>query len=207
VKAGARGRRVLAHTPEDAAAIFEELCGAANVLPCATLLADAIAQAIASGGAWAVTLTRKNILLNVGPVRLLNISAQGVWFATTASAGKVPAGIEELSDGEGAILYRSVPVVTRNFTAPPARIARLPAPLRRGLSFGERYGALGEGFIEVHHLNPMANAAGERTIDPVRDLVPVCPNCHRMLHHQTPLLTPQELAALLAAARPEGGSR
>jgi predicted HNH restriction endonuclease len=51
----------------------------------------------------------------------------------------------------------------------------------------------------------MANAAGERTIDPVRDLVPVCPNCHRMLHHTTPLLTPQELAALLAAARSEGG--
>lgn len=35
---------------------------------------------------------------------------------------------------------------------------------------------------DVHHFDPLSEAAGERPVDPVKDLVPVCPNCHRALH-------------------------
>ena len=50
------------------------------------------------------------------------------------------------------------------------------------LNFKDTYGALGEDFIEVHHLEEMVARAGEYEIDPIRDLRPVCSNCHRMLH-------------------------
>jgi len=48
------------------------------------------------------------------------------------------------------------------------------------LSFREIYGSLGDGFAEVHHLLPLAQA-NER-VTRLRDLVTVCANCHRMLH-------------------------
>ena len=34
-------------------------------------------------------------------------------------------------------------------------------------------------------------------IDPVKDLIPVCPNCHAMLHRKTPPLLPEELGRIL----------
>ena len=58
-----------------------------------------------------------------------------------------------------------------------------------GMSFGEKYGDLGEGFIHVHHLLPIADSDGERQVDPVEELRPVCPNCHAMLHRKRPPLT------------------
>jgi 5-methylcytosine-specific restriction protein A len=66
-----------------------------------------------------------------------------------------------------------------------------------GLDFGERYGALGEGFIHVHHLTELASIGREYEVDPVRDLRPVCPNCHAMLHRTDPALSPEELRAIL----------
>jgi hypothetical protein len=48
--------------------------------------------------------------------------------------------------------------------------------------FEEAYGELGEGFIHVHHLLPLASIGAEYVVDPVKHLRPVCPNCHAMLH-------------------------
>lgn len=60
-----------------------------------------------------------------------------------------------------------------------------------GLDFKERYGKLGTGFIHVHHLNPLKK--GVAKVDPKKDLRPVCPNCHCMLHRGKTLLSPEEL--------------
>lgn len=49
-------------------------------------------------------------------------------------------------------------------------------------NFGKVYGQLGEGFIHVHHLRPISEIAEEYEVDPVKDLRPVCPNCHAMIH-------------------------
>lgn len=51
-----------------------------------------------------------------------------------------------------------------------------------GLDFAQKYGELGEGFIHVHHLVPISTIGEDYVVDPVKDLIPVCPNCHAMLH-------------------------
>lgn len=50
------------------------------------------------------------------------------------------------------------------------------------MDFGERYGELGKGFIHIHHIMPLSQIREVHVVDPIRDLVPVCPNCHAMLH-------------------------
>ena len=54
------------------------------------------------------------------------------------------------------------------------------------VSFETLYGLIGKGFIHVHHLELLSNSEGERDVDPESDLIPVCPNCHAMIHRQTP---------------------
>lgn len=51
-----------------------------------------------------------------------------------------------------------------------------------GMDFEKMYGELGKGFIHVHHIVPISTIGKEYKIDPINDLVPVCPNCHAMLH-------------------------
>jgi len=63
--------------------------------------------------------------------------------------------------------------------------------------FKKTYGTHGEGFIHVHHLNPLAETRGAHRLDPVRDMRPVCPNCHAMLHRKKPLLSIEELQAMM----------
>ena len=48
------------------------------------------------------------------------------------------------------------------------------------------YGEVAKDVIHVHHLRPLAKSAGERPVDPVKDLRPVCPNCHAVIHTRTP---------------------
>ena len=52
-----------------------------------------------------------------------------------------------------------------------------------GFNFEEFYGEIGKGFIEVHHVVPLANA-GETETNPKTDLVVLCANCHSMVHRQ-----------------------
>jgi len=65
------------------------------------------------------------------------------------------------------------------------------------LLFVEVYGELGINFIHVHHLNPISSKKKSYKVDPKRDLVPVCPNCHAMLHRSKPLLTIPKLRKLI----------
>jgi 5-methylcytosine-specific restriction protein A len=53
-----------------------------------------------------------------------------------------------------------------------------------GFDFELVYGERGKGFIEVHHTKPLSEVEGETVIDPATDLVPVCSNCHRMIHRR-----------------------
>ncbi|WP_017305457.1 HNH endonuclease [Spirulina subsalsa] len=68
-------------------------------------------------------------------------------------------------------------------------------------NFGEFFGELGEGFIHVHHLRPISEIGEEYEVDPVKDLRPVCPNCHAMIHSHRPPLKIEELQALLHRAK------
>jgi 5-methylcytosine-specific restriction protein A len=63
--------------------------------------------------------------------------------------------------------------------------------------FEKTYGEIGKGFIHVHHLTPVSQIGKAYQVDPINDLIPVCPNCHSMLHRQEPPLTIDELKSLL----------
>ncbi len=67
-----------------------------------------------------------------------------------------------------------------------------------GFDFGLVYGAEFAGKIEVHHILPLSEIKENYTVDPVNDLIPVCPNCHMMLHSRPDggVYTPEEIRAL-----------
>lgn len=67
-----------------------------------------------------------------------------------------------------------------------------------GFDFEETYGELGRNYIEVHHVNPLAEQNGEHLVNPETDLVCLCANCHRMIHKNgNQVLSVAELKALL----------
>lgn len=65
------------------------------------------------------------------------------------------------------------------------------------LNFEERYGEIGKGFIHVHHKRPLHNLKVSYKVDPRRDLIPVCPNCHAMLHTSNPPMDIEQLRGQL----------
>ncbi len=74
-----------------------------------------------------------------------------------------------------------------------------------GFNYGERYGELGDGYIEAHHLTPFAELSDRPTqLDPARDFAVLCASCHRMVHRHRP---PYELDAIRAALKSPGGAR
>jgi 5-methylcytosine-specific restriction protein A len=49
----------------------------------------------------------------------------------------------------------------------------------------------------VHHIVPISEIGKEYIVDPIRDLVPVCPNCHMALHSKKDgVYTIEELRAI-----------
>ena len=65
------------------------------------------------------------------------------------------------------------------------------------LDFRERYGELGTGYIQVHHIVPVATMGPGYRPDPHTELVPLCSNCHSMIHNGDVLLSPPELREIL----------
>ena len=72
------------------------------------------------------------------------------------------------------------------------------------MSFEERYGESGKGFIHVHHKRPLHRKRASNRVDPKTDLIPVCPNCHAMLHRREP---PYDVEQLRGMLRPIGQRR
>lgn len=52
------------------------------------------------------------------------------------------------------------------------------------MSFAETYGTFAKDFIHVHHITPLHKISENYEVNPETDLIPVCPNCHAMLHRQ-----------------------
>lgn len=69
-----------------------------------------------------------------------------------------------------------------------------------GFDFEAAYGPLGRGYIHVHHVVPLAEVGGEYELNPETDLVPICPNCHAMIHSTRPALTIVQLREHLRGA-------
>lgn len=109
-------------------------------------------------------------------------------------SGELPDGKEYV---EGAVKQVVVNAYERD---PKARAACLARHGRNcsvcDMNFADTYGEIGLGFIHVHHKKPLAVRGGTYKVNPIKDLTPVCPNCHAMLHSRTPPLTIQQLRKL-----------
>ena len=64
-------------------------------------------------------------------------------------------------------------------------------------NFSNVYGELGKNFIHVHHVIEISTIKKEYEIDYKTDLMPVCPNCHAMLHKKNPAYSIDELKGII----------
>lgn len=120
-----------------------------------------------------------------------------LWAERTASPypDDLPPGAKFT---EGAARTVTVNAYERN---PAARAACLAhhgsACCVCGMTFEEIYGSDFKGGIHVHHLTPISALGKSYEVDPIKDLRPVCPNCHAALHQRTPPYAPEELKRML----------
>jgi len=70
-----------------------------------------------------------------------------------------------------------------------------------GITLSHIYGEIAEEFIHVHHIIPLSSIRASYRVDPVKDLRPVCPNCHSILHRKQPAISIQELSRLIGLSR------
>lgn len=102
---------------------------------------------------------------------------------------------------EGAL---SVSVVRRRERNPRNRLLCLRIHGHRCKVCGfDAAGTYGEdvSIIEVHHIQPLSLNEGAAPYDPAKDLIPLCPNCHRAAHTRRPVpWSPDELRSKLGLA-------
>lgn len=67
------------------------------------------------------------------------------------------------------------------------------------VDLGKKFGEIAEGFIHVHHIVPLASIGRRYAVDPINDLVPICPTCHAVIHLKIPPLSVAEARSLLVA--------
>lgn len=103
---------------------------------------------------------------------------------------------------EGAVQSILIDAYERNPRARAKCIAEFGARcVVCNFSFEEAYGEVGKGFIQVHHLTPLSEIGEEYSVDPVRDLRPVCANCHALIHRRKPAYSPDEVHTMLESTR------
>ena len=65
--------------------------------------------------------------------------------------------------------------------------------------FEKTYGPIGKDYIHVHHLRALSEINARYQVDPVKDLRPICPNCHVMIHSKRPMFSILQLRRKLAS--------
>lgn len=112
--------------------------------------------------------------------------------------------IEVDSVKEGQILYRLHKVRERDkkiVEAKKKKVLKETGALKCeacGFDFEEKYGELGKGFIECHHLVPLAEFEVNKETR-LEDLALLCANCHRMVHRDGVMTNIVELKNKLLA--------
>ena len=103
---------------------------------------------------------------------------------------------------EGSILEKQHKIKERNqnlVRAKKAKVLQEKGHLHCeacGFDFNDVYGELGSGYIECHHIVPLADIEiAQKT--KLKDLALVCSNCHRMLHRKRPWLTIEQLREII----------
>lgn len=100
---------------------------------------------------------------------------------------------------EGSVFTLQVNAYERNADARAACLGHYGYACQCcAFDFQAVYGEIGSGYIHVHHLIPLSEIGREYVVDPVADLIPVCPNCHAMIHRTRPMLTIEQVQQTMA---------
>ncbi len=107
------------------------------------------------------------------------------------------------SGSEGRQTQRYVTVYERN---PKLRAAAIAIHgltcVVCGFNFGDVYGEYGKGYIHIHHLTPVSEFGQGTEVNPKSDLVPVCANCHSIIHRRkAQTLSIEEIQSFIAQSR------
>jgi len=136
--------------------------------------------------------------------RSLILEAGGKWYAAPYQAqALIPEEVEPSVEYlEGAVSQVTVNAYERNRDAREACIRHYGAICRAcEFDFHATYGQVGKGLIHVHHIVPLATIRKEYVLDPIRDLIPVCANCHAIIHRTRKTMTISTLKKHIAAAK------
>jgi 5-methylcytosine-specific restriction enzyme A len=99
---------------------------------------------------------------------------------------------------EGSVQRAALNAFERNATARAACIAFYGCRCAVcGFDFEAQYGQAAHGLIHVHHLTPISQLRRRYVVNAIRDLRPVCPNCHAVLHRTEPPYTIDQVASML----------
>ena len=127
------------------------------------------------------------------------------WYATHAESGSSPqTPPEEIPEGEesnypeGGKKQITINAYERNPEAREKCIEHYGPTCRIcGFNFGKTYGDKYKRFIHIHHIKPVSEMPDSYEVDPIKDLIPVCPNCHAVIHYGNQTLPIEEVKKLL----------
>ncbi|MEN0642310.1 DUF3427 domain-containing protein [Alkalicoccobacillus gibsonii] len=111
----------------------------------------------------------------------------------------IPEEVSEISNyPEGTVKQITINIYERNLNARKKCIEFYGLNCAIcSFNFQETYGILGKDYIHVHHIKELHTIGGGYEVDPIKDLRPVCPNCHAMLHKRKPAYSIEELKTLI----------
>jgi len=110
----------------------------------------------------------------------------------------IPEEIEQSDYWEGAAQTITVNAYERDRTARAACIEYYGATcVVCGFNFEEKYGRVALGYIHVHHLVPLSRLGKKYRVDPIKDLRPVCANCHAVIHLRKRPYLPEEVTGFV----------
>lgn len=122
------------------------------------------------------------------------------WASTTSNQDFPDDVTEPEAVTEGAKQFVTVNRYERNLAARVRCIEKWGIRcVVCGFGFEQTYGSRGAGYIHVHHLRPLGEVGTSYQLSPVKDLRPVCPNCHAMLHRTIPAISISELKRIISS--------
>jgi hypothetical protein len=160
---------------------------------------------------------KKNAILGYAHQRsaaLTDIDPQTLWLASDSSVAKgenirwTLAKCKETKRSEQIIYFEG-----KRFTVSSTAIERDSLARQKclehfgyscsvcSINFEKEYGEIGRNYIHVHHRIDLASKQGEHIVDPTLDLIPLCPNCHAMVHMEKPAMSVEELKSIYTTRR------
>ena len=132
-----------------------------------------------------------------------NVVALEVTDSTTALAEEVPESM-----WEGGKRTVSINAYERSADARAACIEAHGSKCAIcDFDFGEVYGPEFQGFIHVHHRVPVSKVGERYKVEPTKDLVPLCPNCHAVVHYGNKTRSEDEVRQKLQKVKKSGAKR